>query len=39
VCGADGGWGEIEKMWRDDEDQREGSVEKSIIPLHFIENY
>ena len=33
MCEADGGWGEIEKMWREDEDEREGSVEKSIIPL------
>jgi len=39
VCEADGGWGEIEKTWRKDEDEREGSIEKSIIPLHFIENY
>jgi len=38
VCQADGGWGEIEKTWREDEDEREGSAEKSIMPLHFIEN-
>jgi len=39
VCEADGGWGEIEKMRRKDEDEREGSAEKSIMPMHFIENY
>jgi len=39
VCKADGGWGEIEKTQREDEDEREGSAEKSIMPLHFIGNY
>jgi len=39
VCEADGGWGEIEKTRREDEDDREGSAEKSIMPLHFIGNY
>jgi len=39
VCEADGGWGEIEKTQREDEDEREGSTEKSIMPLHFIGNY
>jgi len=39
VCEADDGWGEIETTRREDEDEREGSAEKSIMPLHFIENY
>jgi len=39
VCEADGGWGEIEKTQGEDEDEREASVEKSIMPLYFIENY
>jgi len=38
VYEADGGCGEIEKMRREDEDEREGSPEKSIMPLHFIGN-
>jgi len=39
VCEADGGWGEIEKTRREDEDEREVLAEKSIMPLHFIRNY
>jgi len=39
VCDADGGCGEIEKTRREDEDEIEGSAEKSIMPLHFIGNY
>jgi len=39
VCETDGGWGEIEKTRKEDEDDREGSAEKSIMPLHFIGNY
>jgi len=39
VCETDGGWGEIEKTQREDEDEREGSADKSIMPLHFIGNY
>jgi len=39
LCEADGGWGEIEKTRREDEDERECSAEKSIMPLHFIGNY
>jgi len=39
VYEAYGGWGEIEKTRREDEDEREGSAEKSIMPLHFIGNY
>jgi len=39
VCEADGGWGEIEKMQREDEDEREGLAKKPIKPLHVIGNY
>jgi len=31
--------GEIEKTRREDENEREGLAEKSIMPLHFIGNY
>jgi len=37
VCEADGGWGEIEKTRREDEDEREGSAEKSIMPHTLLE--
>jgi len=36
VCEADGGWGEIEKTRRENEDEREGLAKKSIMSLHFI---
>ena len=39
VCKADDGWGEIEKTQREDENEREGLAEKSIMAMHFIENY
>jgi len=37
VCEADGGWGEIEKTWREDEDEREGSAEKSFMLYTLLE--
>ena len=37
MCGADGGWGEIEKTRREDEDEREGLAEKSIMPHTLLE--
>jgi len=39
VYEVDGGWGEIEKTRREDEDEREGLAENSIMLLHFIGSY
>ena len=39
MCEADGGWEEIEKTQREDEDEREGPAEKLFMTLHFIGNY
>jgi len=36
VCEVDSGWGEIEKTRRDDEDEKEGSAEKSIMPRTLL---